>query len=589
MKNFMKKFMVGFFALAMVLSASSALASGPFNGQSGDCPNMGIGNVNTGVGVGDGQWHCWTTSTVNASAGQFVNVVLFYHNNTNSTLTNVQASLSQSPSSGASTGYTFTGTMSSNQGTTSLGSVYLNLTNAQNLTYVNSHWFANKNAINSNNPTQDGTFNGGSAYIGSVPPGWDDYGELLLVYKVEGTTTPYYNNCTISNFSASPSSISYGGSTNLSWNTSNCSNVTVTGPNFSSNALSSYGQTVYPTSSGTYVITAYGTNGSVTQSTYVSVGQPYIYTNPTPVYYPQQPVVVNACAVTSLATNVTQTSATLNGIVSSGSGNAYFEYGTSATNLNTRTETRSVSGSYNSALSGLAPDTIYYYRAVADCNGVTSRGTVEFLSTAGNTVVRPIIVQGTTVVGTASPIMLKIEDKYETIGVGDVIDYTVTYKNIGRSLLTHPMVQVIVPKGIVITNASSGTYNNDSHTLSVPLQDLKAGDSGVVYLQARVDSLVIGAAQVVTNALLVYTAPNNSQENAMAYVLNTPKSVVTTETATTNNLGAAAFLAGILPGTLIGWLLLIILILLIILLTRRYTHTSVVTHSVPQPPYSNHH
>jgi len=58
--------------------------------------------------------------------------------------------------------------------------------------------------------------------------------------------------------------------------------------------------------------------------------------------------------------------------------------------------------------------------------------------------------------------MLKIENKYQSIGVGDVVDYVVTYKNISSSKLTNPMVQVVIPKGITLTNLSRGTYSEDN-------------------------------------------------------------------------------------------------------------------------------
>ena len=176
--------------------------------------------------------------------------------------------------------------------------------------------------------------------------------------------------------------------------------------------------------------------------------------------------------------------------------------------------------------------------------------------------------------------MLKIENRYQNIGIGDTVDYTVTYKNIGKSKLTKPVLQVIVPKGITLTNSSAGTYQVDTNTLTVPLMDLNPGDEGVVYLQGRVDSIDSNTAQIVTTAILVYTSPNGAQENAIAYVLNTPKD-------TGNVLGASAFWAGFWNMGLIGWLLLLILILLIVLLTRKYSGNKSVVHKT-SPTGSSH-
>ena len=403
-------------------------------------------------------------------------------------------------------------------------------------------------------------------------------------------TQPIYSNyCTISSFTANGSSgnitVASGSPLTLSWSTYGCTNVSITGLN---NVAVSGSQTVYPTYSTNYVLTAYSQNGQLqTQTLYVNVNSQIV----TPIY--------NACAVTTVATNVTTNSAQLNGIISGGSGSTstYFEYGTT-TNLGSQTTAQYVSNGsqVTQFLGGLLPNTIYYFRLDSNCNnGGLSQGALQFFSTLGNTVVtggttivrRPVIVQGTTVIGTSSPIQLSITDLYQSIGVGDTIDYTVTYKNIGSTVLHNAILQVVAPKGIVFTNASRGTYSADTNTLTVELEDLYPNaPPGTVQIQGRVDSIPENTAQIVTTAILVYTSPSGAQENAIAYVLNQPKVLLNN-----NNLGAAAFFLGIFPGTLLGWLILLIIILLIILLARRYyDRPVVVTHmsSVPPPPPAAH-
>jgi hypothetical protein len=100
--------------------------------------------------------------------------------------------------------------------------------------------------------------------------------------------------------------------------------------------------------------------------------------------------------------------------------------------------------------------------------------------------------------------------------------------------------------------------------LSVPIEDLRPQEEGIIYLQAKVDSIDSTRAQIVTTAILVYTNPNGAQENAMAYVLNNPGD------ASSNLLGASAFQGGFLGLSLAGWLFLVLLILLIILIARTY-------------------
>jgi hypothetical protein len=335
-----------------------------------------------------------------------------------------------------------------------------------------------------------------------------------------------------------------------------------------SQSYSTLSKTVYslsPNTSYTYCVAAQNTNGVITRGNYVTfstLGNAVV-----PVY------VNNSNVVTTVATNITTNSATINGYITNPSyynTNVYFEYG-STINLGLRTSSKSANGAsvFNEYLSGLTPNTIYFFRAISEGSNGLSRGAVETFQTVGtNTTTNTIthtIIQGTTVVGTSSPIMLKIENRYQSIGEGDSVDYTITYKNIGKVTLTKPVLQVIIPKGITITNYTRGTYSSDTNTLTVPLEDLIAGAEGTVNVQAQVVTMPKDTAQIVSTAVLVYTNKNGAQENAMAYVLNTPKTI------SNSLLGASAFFGGIFPTSLVGWLLLIILILIIVLLARMFS------------------
>jgi len=369
----------------------------------------------------------------------------------------------------------------------------------------------------------------------------------------------YYDNCTISYFNASPTSISSGGSTTLSWSTNNCRSVNIS----NLGSVNNYGsQTVYPTYTTNYILNAYNQNNgrAVTRTIQVYVNN---YTpNPTPIY--------NTCAVTGVTTNVTENSVTLNGLVtnpSSYNASTYFEYGTTV-NLGSQTNSRMAyaNNTFSEVLTGLSTNTIYFYRLVANCNNTISKGAIEVFKTLGKqTNPVTIVRQGTTIIGTESPIMLKIENRFQSIKVADTIDYTVTYKNISKKTLTRPILQVILPKGISFLNSSRGTYDRDTATLTVALEDLIANSEGVIYMEGRVDSLDSGNAQIVTTALLVYTSSNGAQENAMAYVLNNP--ILSGSSLTGLALFGWFFRIGIL-----GWLLIFIIILLLILLSRRYYH-----------------
>jgi uncharacterized repeat protein (TIGR01451 family) len=177
-----------------------------------------------------------------------------------------------------------------------------------------------------------------------------------------------------------------------------------------------------------------------------------------------------------------------------------------------------------------------------------SKGSIEIFKTLGEAAPAPVIIQGKTIVGAASPIQLLISNKYQLISAGDTVDYAVTYKNIGNTRLIRPMVQVVIPSNMTLVNSSRGTYSIDTHTLSAPIEDLEAGQEGAIYLQTKVDSIPVNNAQIVTTAILVYTSPIGSQENAMTYVINVPSILGNTVSSTTTEgsvLGGSAFFSAL--------------------------------------------
>jgi len=82
-----------------------------------------------------------------------------------------------------------------------------------------------------------------------------------------GGGTPVTNSCYINNFTASPSSINSGSSSNLNWSTSNCNYVDIS--NVANNLSTNGNQSVYPYNTTTYTLTAYP--GAVTSTVTVYV------------------------------------------------------------------------------------------------------------------------------------------------------------------------------------------------------------------------------------------------------------------------------------------------------------------------------
>jgi uncharacterized repeat protein (TIGR01451 family) len=399
---------------------------------------------------------------------------------------------------------------------------------------------------------------------------YDDETYTLTAYNEDGSsrtrTVRIYvdennnNNdyCSIDSFTTDKIYVNSGEAVTMRWNTTDCVDVNISGIGY---VVKDGSRVIYPNTTRTYTLRARGDNTEERSITInVNYNPPVI---PTPVIY-------NDNVVTIVATNISQTSAQFNGLVTSSNysnTNAYFKYGTTV-NLGLTTTPKTISNNTNFSdyISGLNPNTIYYFRAVSEGPNGISNGAIEVFKTlpyniTPTPITKTIVVQGEAV--SDSPIMLSIENKYQNIGVGDIVDYTVNYKNIGKSKLTKPMIQVFIPKGITLINTSKGVYSEGDRTLSVPIDDLEKNDEGVIYLQGRVDSIDSNLAQIVTTTILIYTNKDGAQENAMAYVLNTPKS--------TNLLGASAFFGNLFEMSLIGWLLLIIFIMLLILISKSFS------------------
>lgn len=291
-------------------------------------------------------------------------------------------------------------------------------------------------------------------------------------------------------------------------------------------------------------------------------------------------------AVTTVATGVTQSSATLNGIILNNDNtytSAYFEYGrtlslgsrTASKNLGTGSSLQSFA-----SLSGLSPNTTYYYRIVGE-NGVdTAYGEYKFFQTPRSTVITPI--NPTPKTPEEALASIDISNRYEFVREGDIIDYTIVSKNTGKTTLKNSIMQVFLPEEVAYRNSSRGNYNSQNHELLVYLEDMKPGDEGTLYLQGEVLNISSNSGQIATTAMLVYTNEKGAQENVLDTVLNRAGEAVRTNT----DLAATAFFAWLGSLSLCFWLFIIILILLAILFSRMYRKEKVYTryYNAPEPP-----
>ena len=402
---------------------------------------------------------------------------------------------------------------------------------------------------------------------------------------------PTYS-CLISDFTVNggkSSLIFPGDPVTLYWLTSNCSYVNITG--VGSNLPPNGSQLLYPTQTTTYTINGFSSTGAVSMGKNVSVSVSNQYNNdgysniPTPIY--------NLKAVTSIATNITSNSANLNALmtnISASSANVYFEYGKTV-KLGLKTQEQNINSNINfsEVVKGLSPNTIYYFRAVSKEDGQISLGKIEIFKTlssqistssstksknkttvrvVNSTAVKQVVNASTT--SNSNLLSLTISNKYKAIGQGDVIEYTILYKNNSKVTLIDPILQIIVPDGINITNSSAGgVYDRSSKTLKVELGNLAPGETEIIYTQAKVNSFPPNVSQFITTSLMTYTTKiSNSKQNVLAYVLNTPKKKAA------SSLGATTAYSGITGISFIDLLFILILILLVVLVISKYFYSS---------------
>lgn len=228
------------------------------------------------------------------------------------------------------------------------------------------------------NPTRNTTYTL-NASNGSTS---DSRSFTVRVNNYNPNPNPNYN-CTIDSFTSNTYNINEGSPAYLSWNTSNCSNVTLSPVGY--NATNAFRYVVYPSyPSTTYKLT--GSNGARLSLTIdvnnnnggrtcTNCGQKNI----------NQPSVT-----TKTVSNVNLGSAMLHGYAN-GNGSpvsVWFEYGTSP-NLGNSTSTEYGGGATNANgyLGGLLSNQTYYYRLVARNSYGTSYGNIMSFATARNVVV----------------------------------------------------------------------------------------------------------------------------------------------------------------------------------------------------------
>jgi len=316
-------------------------------------------------------------------------------------------------------------------------------------------------------------------------------------------------------------------------------------------------------------------------------------------------------AYTSLASNIGNTSAQLNGIGSPNGAytTAWFEWGISK-NLGTNTTIQNIGSSGDmyptTFVSGLNPGTLYFYRiCVSNVNGQRCGDIVSFKTTGStyvptNTVVRTQVIYRDRVVSaptvvnqqlvaastTQGLVAIRVQDQggvkpYVSACIGDTFNYDVYYQNVSEKMLTNVILRVDFPEQISFVSSQGGTYSSKDNTVTYEVGTLQPGEQGHFFVSAKLLNNAQNKDLVVSTVRVAYTNPTTgAQEEAFGYALHKFQGC-----SIDTNLGAAALFGyGFFPTTLFGWLLLILVILALILVGRmvydktiRKTQTTTIT------------
>lgn len=285
-------------------------------------------------------------------------------------------------------------------------------------------------------------------------------------------------------------------------------------------------------------------------------------------------------ALTTNASGVTTNSAILNGlsIINRGnSGNAWFEYGTT-TSLGSRTPNQSI-GTGNSnisrQISNLAPRTSYYFRLVIQNNEGTDYGDIKAVTTNGvattNTNTTSTNTNTTTTnttstyVSSSNLLGLNIEANLDSVSVGDIVTYTVSYKNVSGKELKNVVMKIDLPKEVNLRKTTLGEYSDSTHSIVISILGIPKDVKGQFTVITEVNKLAKETPVLIASVEGVYDNPSNEEVkgNSIAF------SVVDVDDSNSNLTAGSLNSGKFFPTSLIGWLLIIFIIFLIVIIARK--------------------
>lgn len=239
------------------------------------------------------------------------------------------------------------------------------------------------------------------------------------------------------------------------------------------------------------------------------------------------PAGTSLLVITNAATGVGSANALLNGVALSGSGLAvsgWFEWGASAA-LGKSTAPKAIgagtSVSFSETISGLLPNTPYYFRAVAQTQygvvrgNILTFGTTESLAAPATSPPNP-----TSRIKNTPMVFLSIESDSEKALSGEDISYALNYRNEGGSEIKNLRIRVTLPAEISYKEGGAG-FSMEDGALELNVPRLGAKESDRKIFRATVSRNLEKEKSITTTATLNYeNASGIAQKQIEAYVVN---------------------------------------------------------------------
>lgn len=203
---------------------------------------------------------------------------------------------------------------------------------------------------------------------------------------------------------------------------------------------------------------------------------------------------------TLAATGIDNISATINGDVDPNDEDtdAWFEWGTSRTNLNRRTSVQDVGNGdsdvrFSARLTGLTANTTYFYRAVAENDEGDDEGSIRSFTTT-----LPVVNVVTRFIDIFRTVEVEEEPEEEVLIVTleanavdvdrRIIDYTVSYDNRTSLTLTDAILTIEMPRELDFEDSDPNPDDEDGSDLIFEIGTIRPGEEDSFLIETTLDN-----------------------------------------------------------------------------------------------------